>query len=116
MMMPSRARTSKEAFEVAARQESVPALRCLLRCLLRSQLYQSIFFLYPSKLYLYVQDDPSGYCNTPLRKSLALITLAIFILATCRAYNLRPRTWTMKDQFDAVAENGLLTKVLSFLF
>eukprot|EP00752_Nemacystus_decipiens_P012420 g11003.t1 len=27
-----------------------------------------------------------------------------------RAYNCRPRDWTMKDQFDAVAENGFLTK------
>eukprot|EP00903_Cladosiphon_okamuranus_P016310 g15042.t1 len=41
--------------------------------------------------------------STPLDERLRTMLIM-------RAYNCRPRDWTMKDQFDAVAENGFLTK------
>ncbi|CAM9408341.1 unnamed protein product [Ectocarpus sp. 12 AP-2014] len=41
--------------------------------------------------------------STPLDERLRTMLIL-------RAYNCRPRDWTMKDQFDAAAENGVLTK------
>lgn len=43
--------------------------------------------------------------GSPIPRTVALLHMHN------RAYNCRPRDWTMKDQFDAVAENGFLTKV-----